>query len=113
LENFNLGENGILTAVKIPFLAFKFKNLAKRLKITHCASFLTRPSLTNILSLKSSSLNYKTIVNDRSFPSLQYGRDDFRSVFNRFMIKNLFKSADLVIANSWESSKDLVVNFNV
>ena len=113
LEKFDLGENGLLTAVKIPLLALKYKYLVRRLKITHSMSFLTRPSLINTLSHKISSQNYKTIVNERSFPSLQYGRKDFRSVFNKFMIRNLFKSANLVLANSRESMNDLIINFNV
>ncbi len=113
LENFEADENGLLTALKIPFLAYKYKKIAKKKKITHSVSFLTRPSLINILSLKITSLNYKVIINERSFPSLQYGNNDFRSVFNKFMIKHFFKFADLVISNSSESSKDLVINFNV
>lgn len=113
IENFDINENGLLTAIKIPLLAYRFKSLAKKLKITHSVSFLTRPSLINVLSLKISSQNYKSIINERSFPSLQYGNNDFRSVFNRFMIKRLFKSADLVVSNSKESSKDLILNFNV
>ncbi len=34
----------LLKAIKIPFLAFKYAKLVKKLELTHSLSFLTRPS---------------------------------------------------------------------
>lgn len=113
IEKSSADESGFLKAGKIPILAYKYSRLVKRLKITHSLSFLTRPSLINIIAGKLTKYKFHIIVNERAFPSLQYGYKDFQSFFNKKMIKLLYKKSDLVISNSYGNAKDLIENFEV
>jgi len=113
IEKSQGNENGIMKAIKIPFLAYKYSRLVKKLKLTHSLSFLTRPSFINILARKLSLYNFKVITNERAFPSLQYSYKGFQSTFNKTLIKSLYKKSDLVISNSFENAKDLLENFEV
>lgn len=113
IENSNPSEHGILKALKIPLLAYKYAKLVKRLELTHSLSFLTRPSFVNILSRKFTKHKFKIITNERAFPSLQYSYKGFQSTFNKKMIKSLYKKSDLVISNSYENANDLINNFDV
>lgn len=113
LDRVNGDESGIVKALKIPKLAYRYAKLAKQLKLTHSLSFLTRPSIINILSSKLTNYKYNIITNERAYPSLQYGYNNFQSVFNKFLIRNLYKRSDIVISNSHGSAKDLISNFEV
>lgn len=113
LEKSSFSENGIMKTLKIPFLAYKYLRLLKKLNITHSLSFLTRPSFINILSSKLTSYKFKVITNERAFPSLQYSYKNFQSYFNKKMISLLYKKSDIVISNSLGNAQDLINNFNV
>jgi len=113
IEQSEVDESGVKKAIKIPYLAFKYAKLIKRLKITHSISFLTRPSFINILASKITRYTFKVVINERSFPSLQYSYKGFQSSFNKALIKNLYKKPDMVISNSQGNADDLVENFKV
>ncbi|WP_111682649.1 glycosyltransferase [Winogradskyella tangerina] len=113
IEKSNPQESGIIKALKIPFLAYKYAKLVKKLELTHSLSFLTRPSFVNVLSRKFTKHNYKVITNERAFPSLQYSYKGFQSTFNKKMIKSLYKKSEMVISNSYGNAGDLVNNFEV
>ena len=113
IENSNPNEHGVIKALKIPFLAYKYARLVKPLELTHSLSFLTRPSFINILSRFFSSYKFKVITNERAFPSLQYSYKGFQSWFNKKMIKSLYKKSEAVISNSHGNANDLVSNFKV
>ncbi|WP_411895050.1 glycosyltransferase [Winogradskyella sp. A2] len=113
IERSRYNESGILKALKIPLLAYKYAKLVKKLQLTHSLSFLTRPCLINILSRKFTTHNFKLIANERAYPSLQYSYKGLQSTFNKIMIKALYNRADLLIANSNGNAKDLVDNFGV
>lgn len=113
LEKSKASESGIIKALKIPFLAYKYAKLVKKLELTHSLSFLTRPSFVNVLSRKFTKYNYKVITNERAFPSLQYSYKGFQSTFNKKMIKSLYKKSEMVISNSYGNASDLVDNFEV
>ncbi|PWH82398.1 glycosyltransferase [Algibacter marinivivus] len=113
IEKSNPKESGIIKTLKIPFLAYKYSKLIKKLEITHSLSFLTRPSFINVISSKITSYKFKVITNERAFPSLQYGYKDFQSYFNKKMIKLLYKQSDIVISNSYGNATDLIDNFKV
>ena len=106
-------ENGIMKAIKIPILAYKYAKLAKKLKLTHSLSFLTRPSFINILASKFTTYNFQVITNERAYPSLQYSYKGIQSTFNKNLIRVLYKESDLVISNSHGNADDLVCNFSV
>ncbi|NRB58891.1 MAG: glycosyltransferase [Winogradskyella sp.] len=113
IEKSQDNESGILKALKIPLLAFKYAKLVKKLQLTHSLSFLTRPCFINILSRKFTSHKFKLITNERAFPSLQYSYKGLQSKFNKKMIKTLYKKADLLISNSHGNAQDLIDNFEV
>ena len=101
IEKSNATESGIIKALKIPFLAFKYARLVKKLQLTHSLSFLTRPSFVNILSRRFTRHRYTIITNERAFPSLQYSYKNFQSTFNKKLIKALYKKSKVVISNSF------------
>lgn len=106
-------ENGIMKAIKIPILAYRYAKLAKKLKLTHSLSFLTRPSFINIIASKLTAYKFKVITNERAYPSLQYSYKGIQSTFNKNLIRVLYKESDLVISNSHGNADDLVCNFRV
>jgi len=113
IEKSEANESGIMKAMKIPMLAFRYSRLVKKLKITHSLSFLTRPSFINVISSKLTTYKFKVITNERAFPSLQYSYKGFQSTFNKKMIRLLYKKSDLVISNSYGNAQDLLDNFEV
>lgn len=113
IENSNPNEHGVIKALKIPFLAYKYARLVKKLELTHSLSFLTRPSFINVLSRFFTSYKFKVITNERAFPSLQYSYKGFQSWFNKKMIKSLYKKSEAVISNSNGNANDLISNFKV
>ena len=113
IEQSQDNESGILKALKIPLLAFKYAKLVKKLQLTHSLSFLTRPCFINILSRKFTSHKFRLITNERAFPSLQYSYKGLQSSFNKKMIKALYKKSDLLISNSHGNAQDLIDNFEV
>ncbi|MFD1014843.1 glycosyltransferase [Winogradskyella rapida] len=113
LEQSESDENGTIKALKIPYLAYKYSRLLKKLQITHSVSLLTRPNYINLIAQKLTRHPFKVIVNELAFPSLQYSYPGFQSKFNKTLIKNLFKNADLIISNSEGNAKDLIDNFEV
>jgi N-acetylgalactosamine-N,N'-diacetylbacillosaminyl-diphospho-undecaprenol 4-alpha-N-acetylgalactosaminyltransferase len=113
IEKSSATESGIMKAFKIPFLAYKYAKLVKKLKLTHSLSFLTRPSFINVLASQLTKYKFNVITNERAFPSLQYSYKGFQSTFNKKLIKSLYKKSDLVISNSYGNASDLVDNFEV
>jgi len=106
LENSNPNENGIFKLLKLPFLAYKYSKIKSDISI----SFMNRPNYINILS--NLFKNSKTIISERAMPSLQH-KNGLQGKINRFLIKNLYKKANIVVANSKGNSIDLQNNFNV
>lgn len=113
IETSNSSEHGIIKALKIPLLAFKYARLMKKLNITHSVSLLSRPNFINIIARKLTSHRFKVIVNELAFPTLQYNYKGFQSSLNRFLIRLLYKQSDLVIGNSRGNINDLINNFDV
>ena len=62
IEKSNASESGIIKALKIPFLAYKYAKLVKRLQLTHSLSFLTRPSFINVLSRNFYSVIHRVYI---------------------------------------------------
>ncbi len=113
IEKSNKEESGVLKALKIPMLAYKYAKLVEQLKLTHSLSFLTRPSFINIISRILTNYKFKVITNERAFPSLQYSYKSFQSTFNKKLIRSLYKKSDIIISNSYGNAKDLLDNFEV
>ncbi|MBQ4915647.1 glycosyltransferase [Maribacter sp. MMG018] len=113
LEKSKGDEPGIFKFLKLPWLAWKYARLLKRLQITHSFSLLTRPCYINIMARWFTNHPYKLMVSERNYPSLQYGYGDAQSKINTFLVKKLYPKADMVISNAKASAEDLVQNFNV
>lgn len=113
LGNSESEENGLLKLMKVPFLAYKYAQLCKKLKLTHSFSLLSRPNYINILSKYFGTHNYKIIISERAHPSLQYGYHDFKSIVNKFLIRNLYSKSEMVICNSNGNANDLIKNFGL
>ena len=110
LENAKLTENGILKLLKLPLLAWKYKNYCQNNKIDISISLLSRPNYIAILS-KLFGNKSTIVISEHSLPSKQYGSHTMQSKINRFLIKTLFNFADKIIAVSDASAIDLKKNF--
>jgi len=108
LENSMPTESGIMKLIKLPLLAFRYKKLSNS---DISLSFMNRGNYINIIA-KLFGMKSKTIVNERSMPSLQH-KDGLQGIINRFLIKKLYKRADAVISNSYGNADDLLQNFYV
>ncbi|SIQ77856.1 glycosyltransferase [Maribacter ulvicola] len=106
-------EHGLFKLIKLPWLAYKYARLLKKLKITHSFALLTRPSYINILSQYFTKKTYKISISERSYPSMQYGYNNVQSKINNFLIKRLYPKADQIICNSHGNANDLVKNYGI
>ena len=106
LENSNPNESGIKKLLKLPFLAYKYSKIKSDISI----SFMNRPNYINVLSnlFKKS----KTVISERGTPS-EYYKYGLFGIVSKFLIKTLYKKADVVIANSKGNSFDLKHNFGI
>ncbi|WP_066164462.1 glycosyltransferase [Aliarcobacter cryaerophilus] len=102
--------SGIMKLLRLPILSYKLSNIIKENRFEKIVSFLTRANYINILS--TIFVKHKTIINERAMPSLQY-EYGINGKINKFLIKTLYKKADLCLANSYGNMIDLKRNFNV
>ncbi len=109
----NSKESGVQKLLKIPYLAYRYLKLSRKLDLTHSFSFLTRPNYINLIAGFFNHGLTKLIISERAFPSLQYGYGDISSKINRFLISKLYSKADQIICNSNGNKNDLIENFNV
>jgi len=113
LEKSRGSESGILKFLKLPFLAYKYAKLSKRLDFTHSFSLLSRPNYVNVMMTYFSRKPPKVIVSERNYASEIYGYGDMQSKINNLLVKKLYFKADLVIGNSKANVKDLIENYGV
>ncbi|SDE76316.1 N-acetylgalactosamine-N,N'-diacetylbacillosaminyl-diphospho-undecaprenol 4-alpha-N-acetylgalactosaminyltransferase [Pricia antarctica] len=113
LEKSKANENGIFKFLKLPFLAYKYAKLSKKLQLTHSFSLLSRPNYVNVLMRHFNKRPPKIIVSERNYASMIYGYGDMQSKINNFLVKSLYPKADLVIGNSKANVKDLVENYGI
>lgn len=113
LQKAKAGERGLYKFMKLPFLAYKYAKLIKRLKITHSFSLLSRPNYISLITRSISNYKVKLIISERNYPSLQYGYNDMQSKINKFLVRKLYPKADLVIGNSEANVADLIDNFGI
>ena len=112
LEDSNPYENSIAKLAKIPSLAFKYFLFCKKEKIDISFSLMNRPNYINTLS-KSFGNGAKIYISERAMPSVQYGKKNFSSFINRFLINVLYKKSDKILTNSKGNAKDLKDNFHL
>ncbi|WP_291952556.1 glycosyltransferase [Campylobacter sp.] len=112
LEKSTPNENNLYKFLKLPILALKYKKLCEKLDINLQFVLLNRPNyialIAKILGLKST-----LIINECTTPSVIYKHNNLNSFINKFLIKNLYNKADLILANSLGNKEDLLQNFNI
>jgi len=111
LEKSNPNESGIQKFLKLPFLGLKYKKILKEKQIEVSLSFMNRPNYINIFA-KLFGSKVKTIISERIAPSMEYKTSSFKDKISRFLIKTLYKKADIVLCNSKGIQQDLN-NWNI
>lgn len=112
LENVSQKKNGVIKILKLPFLAYKYKNICNKQNINTSLSFMYRPNFINILA-KLFGLKSKVIISERSTPSKVYLDRSLGSIVGNFLIKKLYSKADIIIPNSKGNSLDLIKNYSI
>lgn len=105
--------NGFVTTFKIPFLAWRYKNLCRKNKADVSLSFLKRPNYINCLS-KLLGNKAKIIISERAyFSEFLKTLSTLQKELSIFLTKKLYPHADLIITNSQIMRIDLEKNFNI
>jgi len=112
LDTTELHKTTIIDILKIPFLAWKYKKECDKKDIDTSFSFLTRTNLIAACS-KLFGNKAKIILCEVTTLSKMYGTNSMKDKLMNFLIKRLYKKADLVIPNSKGSHKELLEIFNV
>lgn len=112
LEKSSPNESNLTKFLKLPLLALKYKKLCENLNINLQFVLLNRP---NYIALMAKMLGLKStlIINECTTPSVIYKHNNLNSFINKFLIKNLYNKADLILANSLGNKEDLLQNFNI
>src|SRR5680860_963911 len=113
IERSKANESGISKFIKLPFLAYKYARVSKKLQLTHSFSLLSRPNYINVLMRHFNKNPPKIIVSERNYASMIYGYGDMQSKINNFLVKSLYPKADMVIGNSKANVKDLIDNYGI
>ena len=109
LGNSHPKESGVKKLLRLPSLAWRYKNLNIDTDIS--VSFLTRPCYIGVLA-KMIGMRAKVVINERAMPTLYY-QHGVQGKINKFLIRNLYNRADVVIGNSKGNCLDLERNFNI
>lgn len=112
LEESLPNERGVVKLLKLPWLAWKYRNLCKKQRIDLSFSFMNRPNYINVLS-KLMGNRAMVLINERAMPSLQYGYKNLMSSVNNFLIRRLYPLADAIVANSQGNRHDLQENYGI
>ncbi|MBU2544905.1 glycosyltransferase [Patescibacteria group bacterium] len=95
------------------FLGFlKLKKIIKENNIDTVISFLERSNYTNILAKKFGA-NHKVYIGERCNTLEYYSDKSFKSLSSLFLIRKLYKKADLIIVNSYGIKDMLVKGFKL
>jgi len=91
---------------------FKFKKIIKENQINLVFSFLGRSNYTNILA-KLFGSGHKVYINERVNPLEMHRALNLKAILNRFLLRKLYKKADLIFCNSLGIRDSLNKNFNI
>jgi len=110
LENSEPNEHGIKKLLKLPLLGLKYKKFCQKNNIEISLAFMNRPAYVSIFA-KLFGNSIKTVISERSTPSMMYQSNNLLSKISKLLIKKLYPKADMIIANSEGNRIDLVDNF--
>lgn len=105
--------SGFLKLLKLPWLAYRYKQLCISNQIEVSFSFLKRANYINCLS-KILGLKCKIIISERTFFS-NYLKSVGRSekILSKKLTRSLYPRADLIVPNSLLIKDDLLNNFKI
>ena len=106
----NLNHIGIIKFLRLPIIAFKLHNIIKKNKFKQVVSFLHRANFINVIAKLFS--RHRVVISERIAPSSIYSGNSMTSLAGKFLIKTLYKRADLIISASKAIKIDLKNNFN-
>jgi len=92
--------------------AIKLRKIIKNRQINVVISFLERSNYINILA-KSLGACHKAYISERCNTLEYYSDKGLKSFFSLFLVKILYKKANLIIANSFGIKKMLVKDFSL
>ena len=105
-------KNRTLDILKLPLLGLRLKRYLEKNEIEVCYSFLRRPNfITGFCKL----LGWKgyAIISERQHTSSSYAPNSLTERIGHFLIKKLYRQADLVTSNSFGMEDDLKQNFGI
>ena len=104
-------QSGFTKLISLPKLAYKLSKIMKENNFTQLISFLYRSNYINILAKIFSK--HRSIISERIAPSSMYSDNSLNSKVSKFLIKNLYNRADLILPVSFAIQKDLENNFSI
>ena len=98
--------------LKIPLLAYRLKKYLEQNNIQICFSALNRSNYINCF-LRILQWKGKILISERSHTSSAYNPHTFAGKTGRFLVRNLYPFADIIVPNSVGIKHDLTKNFNL
>ena len=96
----------VFDILKIPLLASRLKTYLTENKIDICISFLNRSNFIACFA-KKTGWKGKLIICERAHTSSVYNNHSIAGKTGRFLVRRLYKNADLIITNAIGQSEDL------
>ncbi|RXJ90612.1 glycosyl transferase [Arcobacter sp. CECT 8983] len=108
--NHTANKSGLRKLFELPYLAFKLKNYIDKNNINLIQSHVYRANYVNLLAKLFGSNHIAQIVNVGAIS--RYFEEGLSGKVNLFLIKNLYKRADLIISKAEGMQNDMQKLFN-
>lgn len=106
-------ESVLIKILKLPLLAVRYKRFCKKNKIETSLSFLKRANYINCLS-RLVGLRCRIIISERTYLTAYLKTLGVAgNMLHRFLTKNLYPKADMIVPNSSLAKTDLQNNFHI
>lgn len=105
--------NDYIKLLQIPILAYRYAKYCKSEKIDVSISYVYRANYVNLLSKILFGNRSKIIVNEQNHTLTQYPDYSLNSRINRFLIRVLYRYADVIRPNSKLIAYDLIKQFEI
>lgn len=100
--------------LKLPWLSYKVSKYCKKHGITHSVAFLNRPCYINALMRSCWGYKGRVVMCERTHQSTMLKtRSALTRTITKFLIRNSYNRADLVLANSYAMKTDLQDNLDI
>ncbi|WP_169754214.1 glycosyltransferase [Campylobacter curvus] len=109
--NESVKQNGLVKFMRLMITSYKLSKIIKKHKFKQIASFLYRANYINILS--NIFAKHNTIISERIAPSSMYIDSSLTSKISKFLIKKLYKKANLIVPVSIAIKHDLQNSFGI